>query len=1038
MERPFSSIAPDELKCEYRINPIGIDAKNPRFSWITKCSSHNSFQTAYRLLIASSLQSLLEDKADVWDSGKVNSSESNQIRYSGIDLSSNKTYSWKVRIWNENDVASSWSKPTGFATGLFEQTDWQAKWISHIYFDRQKSPIGFHEGSDKWIWYPFNHSDDKLKTIYLFKSFQIEHLADIESAMLLVTADEKFQLYLNEELIAKSDDEIFSWARPVLVNVKKYMKNGLNSLKVIGSNSYIEKPAFILKLKISFVNGESILIVSDESWKAALESFANEVINARVVAVVGQKPWRLPKAYLRFNPAAYFRKKFRSNKKISRAFVYASALGLYDLRINGKAVSDELLKPAWSDFNNRVYYNCYEITNILKSESENVINVILADGYYSGYCGWERGREYYGKFPAVKLQLMIDNGDCSREIIVTDESWTSSEGPIREADILMGEEYDSKFETLIEDWDSIQTNFNFKNVNVRTDVNSQLIAYCAEPVKVRSELAPQSIWEIGDKKFIIDFNQNFAGFVKLRLQKVGKRKITLRFAEMLNDEGLLYTENLRMARAHDTYNSRGDDEEIWQPMFTYHGFRYVEITGLDEIAEGTVVGVSINSLEEQTANFNSSNEKLNKLFNCILWNQRSNYINIPTDCPQRDERFGWLGDAVSFFNIAAHNFNVSTFYMKWLEQVFNNQREDGSLPPFVPFVDMGVGPVFFNSAGWADAGVITPFLFYEFYNDKILLREFYDRMKKFIYSLEVQSEEYILPNYGYGDWLYQGSETSKSLIATAYFAYDCSLMIRIANTLGYTKDVMYYTKLFKTIKRSFRKTFIDMSGSIINPTQTSSVLSLHFDLLENDERKKTIFFLTQNIIENNYHVTTGFLGLSFLMPVLSSIGRNDLAWRILTNEDFPSWFYMIDHGATTLWERWDSYSPHKGFFDPTMNSFNHCSLGCVGDWLFKGIAGINALEPGFRKFMIKPFSPEGLNTVKATIKTVSGSIKVEWERRENVFLLNVKVPFNTQAIFVIPSSEYEVNKKPIKVKLSEDTVYLEVGSGAYQIRYILN
>ena len=1034
MEKPFSSIAPDELKCEYRINPTGVDAKNPRFSWITKCSSHNSCQTAYRLLISSSLQSLLVDKGDIWDSGKTKSSESNQIRYSGTDLTSNRTYFWKVRIWNENDEASSWSKPTSFATGIFEHTDWQANWISHVYSDVPKSSIDFQEGVDKWIWYPLNNPEDKFKTVYLLKSFQIDVLADIESAKLIVTADEKFQLYLNEEVVAKSDDQIFSWARPVLVDAKKYLRIGLNSLKAIGSNSYVEKPAFILKLKISFLNRESIIIVSDESWKAALESSTNEVVNARVVSVVGEKPWRVPQAGLSFNPAAYLRKNFRLDKKVSRTFVYASALGLYHLRINEKDVSNDLLMPGWSDFNTRVYYNSYDVTKILKSESENAINVILTDGYYSGYCGWERRRGYYGKLPAFKLQLMIDYEDGNSEIIATDESWTSAEGPIREADILMGEVYDSNFETLIENRDSLLTNLKFKNVNIRTDVSPQLTAYCAEPVKVRSELVPQSIWKIGDKKFIIDFAQNFAGFVKLKLQNVGKRKILLRFAEILNDDGSLYTENLRMARAQDTYYSRGDSEEIWQPIFTYHGFRYVEITGLDEIDQNTIVGISINSLREQTAYFTSSNEKLNKLFSCLLWNQRSNYIDIPTDCPQRDERFGWLGDAVSFFNTAAFNFDVSAFYKKWLEQLFNEQREDGSLPPFAPCVDMGVGPVYFNSAGWADAAIITPYLFYEFYNDQSILEKYYEMMKKYIHSLERQSDNHILPSYGYGDWLYRGTETSKSLIATAYFAYDCHLMCKIAAILGYKDDAINYSELFKEIKQSFRKTFINKDGSLTQLTQTSSVLAIHFDLLEAEEKEEVISFLCKDIIDNDYHITTGFLGLSFLMPVLSTIGRNDLAWKVLTNNKFPSWFYMIDNNATTLWERWDSYHPEKGFYDPTMNSFNHCSLGCVGEWLFKGIAGINAIEPGFKKVIIKPFLHDGLTFAKAALKTVYGHLKSEWKRNENNLMLDITIPFNTEVILVLPSYDYEINNGPKLISKESGFTYLEVGSGSYEIR----
>lgn len=1034
MKTKFSAINPVELKCEYKTNPAGINEKHPRFSWTTRYEGYDSYQTSYRILVATSIQNLLLELGDIWDSNKVRSSDSNQIQYSGIDLYSNRTYFWKVRVWNENDEASSWSEPASFTTGLFEQNDWQAKWISHIYSNKPKSTIGFLNGIDKWIWYPFNNSEDKLKTIQLFKTFQLEQVNLIEYAKLLVTADEKYQLYLNEKLVAQSDDKIFSWARPILSDVKDLLNDGSNIMRVIGLNSYVEKPGFILRLEIKFKTGESILIHTDNTWKATVELKETNLADAEEVAIAGEKPWRLPKVGLNFNPAAYFRKAFNTNKKVSRAFVYCSALGLYHLRINGKQVSEDRLTPGWSNFNKCVYYNSYDVTSILNSSKGNVINLILADGYYAGYCGWEKGRGYHGKFPAILLQLMISYNDGSSEVIFTDESWSSSEGPIREADILMGETCDTNYESMIKEWDSFDSeNANFKKVRVLSEIGSELNSYKANGIKIRRELKPHSIKKIGEQKFIIDFNQNFAGFVRLVLRNARNQKIVLRFAEVLNDDGSLYTENIRMARAQDTYIPRGDEEEIWQPLFTYHGFRYVEVSGLDEVDYDTVVGISINSLPEQTGYFASSDEKLNKLFNCILWNQRSNYIDIPTDCPQRDERFGWLGDAVSFFSTAAFNFDVSAFYTKWLDDLFNAQKEDGALPPFAPFVDMGVGPVYFNSAGWADAGIITPYLFYEFYDDQSLLEKYYERMKLFIHSIERQSYNYILPNYGYGDWLNIGQETSKSFIATAYFAYDCTLMSKIASILGHKDDAINYSELFKEIKKSFGKTFINKDGSLAQLTQTATVLAIHFDLLEAEGKEKVISFLSKDIIDNDYHITTGFLGLSFLMPVLSSIGRNDLAWKVLTNNKFPSWFYMIDNHATTLWERWDSYHPEKGFYDPTMNSFNHCSLGCVGEWLFKGIAGINFIEPGFKKVIIKPFLPDGLTFAKASIKTIYGHLKSEWRRNENNLLLDITIPFDTQAIVVLPSYEYEINNISKLINKESGFTYLEVGSGSYEL-----
>jgi len=1033
MLKMFSSVKPVELKCEYKINPTGIDEKHPRFSWITNCECYNSFQTSFRVLIASSIQNLLLELGDVWDSSKVQSSDSTQIQFAGNPLQSNKTYYWQVIVWNENNEPSLWSKPARFSTGLFDKNEWRAKWISHIYREESEQSISFQPGVDKWIWYPLKNPDDKLKTINLHKIFQLDQINLIESAIILVTADEKFRLYFNEKLVAQSDDKIFSWARPVLCDVKDLLKKGSNIIRATGLNSYVEKPGFILRLEIKFKMGKSIFIRSDGNWKAAINNTETNLTNAEVVAIAGEKPWRLPQAGLKLNPASYFRKTFKINKKVLRAFLYCSALGLYHLQINGKQVSEDRLTPGWSDFTKRVYYNTYDITSILNSSKEHVINIILADGYYAGYCGWEKGRSYYGEYPAIKIQLMISYDDGSNDIISTDESWDSSEGPIREADILMGEFYDANYESLIENWDSYYSNINnFKRVKVITNVDPEFTSYKADVVKCRSEVKPYSIKKISERKCIIDFGQNFAGFVRLKISNVSKRKITLRFAEMITGDGSLYTENIRMAKAQDTYISRGDGEEIWQPLFTYHGFRYVEVSGLDKIDNDTIIGISINSLPEQTAYFISSDEKLNKLFNCILWNQKSNYIDIPTDCPQRDERFGWTGDAVSFFKTAAFNFDVSAFYSKWLENVFDAQRNDGALPPFAPVADMGVGPVYFNSAGWADAGIVTPYLFFEFYKDETLLTKYYERMKLFIQSLEKQSNNYVLADYGYGDWLCIGEGTSKSFIATAYFAYDCMLMKKIASILK-SDDAVHYDELFNKIKQAFKKTFLNKDGTLCQITQTAAVLSIHFNLLRAEEKEKAISFLTKNIIENDFHITTGFLGLSFLMPVLSSIGRNDIAWRVLTNNEFPSWFFMIDNGATTLWERWDSFHPERGFYDPTMNSFNHCSLGCVGEWLFTDIAGITALEPGFRKVMVKQFIPKGLTYAKASFKTVHGFIKSEWERSENNLQMNITIPFNTQAVIILPTTEFKLAKKHTVLKKENGCTYLEVGSGKYEI-----
>lgn len=988
---------PRELKCEYKHNPRGIDKTVPRLSWITDCDLSDSIQTAYRILAASSPEKLNTLIPDLWDSGKVPSSESARLLYKGQPLKSNCTYYWQVMIWI-NGIASKWSDPAWFTTGLLNMTDWKAKWISAIPQKKTEPVIYFQPGIDKWIWHPLKKPEQKFKTAILKKCFTLKDTQPVQSAFIIVTADEKFSLYLNNELIAHSDDRIFSWSRPVECDVKNAFKQGQNILKAVVSNSYVEKPGFLLRMQVEYSSGEQFSLSTDKTWFSSFEGIKDvDLTYAEVVAVAGEKPWRVPEAGLRLNPAVELTKSFSIRKKVKQAFINCSALGLYHLDLNGNRINNSKLSPLWSSFHKRAYYNSFDVTDVINN-GLNSVNIILADGYYAGYCGWEKGREYYGKHPAIKLQLIILYEDGTEDTIISDESWSASQGPFREADILMGETYDSA-------WD--KSAGSVCRISVQ-DVDPVMTSYEALPVQERFELKPQKITRTGNKKQLIDFGQNFAGYLRLKLNSAESR-IVLRHSEVLNPDGTLYTENIRMARSQDTYIPKGEDEEVWEPSFTYHGFRYAEITGLDEVNSDTVTGIAVNSLSEQTGFFNSSDEKLNKLFSCILWNQRSNYIDIPTDCPQRDERFGWTGDAVSYLRTAAYNYDVAAFYSKWLNDLFDEQRSDGSLPPFAPLPDMGVGPVYFNSAGWADAGIAVPYWLYHFYNDKEQADRYYERMKLFIESLVRQCKSFMMTDNGYGDWLCSGEPTSKPLISIAYFAYDISLMAALAAVLDHNDDSAYYNELFSKVKKTYRSTFLNRQGSLKNPTQTAAILSLHFNLLDEYERAIAFDFLVKDIIKNNYHTTAGFLGLSFIMPVLNSLNRNDIAWRILTNNEYPSWFNMIDNGATTLWERWDAWHPEKGFFDPTMNSFNHCSLGCVGEWLFSGLAGITPLEPGFKKISIKPYFPEDLSFVEASFKSVYGTIRSHWKKTDSNIEMNITIPFNTTAEIILPGLQKKLN-----------------------------
>lgn len=1022
---PFVFAKPSELRCEYKINPLGIDIRQPRFDWIIDYGGYNSAQNAYRIIVS---LYRLNDKENsvVWDSDKVYTSESCQIIYKGDGLQSNSHYSWKVMIWNERNEPSRWSDSSSFSTGLFNPDEWVAKWISHEYEQHCNDDFVFDPEIDKWIWAPLSGIQNNFENHHFEKIFILPEIQQIHKASLLVTADEGFTLSINNNQVTESDKKIFSWTRPKYLDVKIYLVEGTNTITAKCFNTYLDKPGFILKLVIRYSTGKEICISSDGSWTARLQGNENvsDNTNAVVVASAGDKPWRIPSVKISCNPAAYFKKVFSIETNILQAYAYCSVMGLYNLSIDGNQITEDLLTPGWSDFNKRVYYNTYDITTQLKLSTEHIINIIVADGYYAGYCGWEKGRSYYGRYPALQFQIVIDYENGKREIIKSDESWLSSEGPIREADILMGEVYDATFVQLIN---------SYKPVTVLNHIDIEHTWYNGEAVRKRFELSAVSIKMIENEKYIVDFGQNLAGFARLKLCNVGKRKITLRFAEVLNEDGTLYTENLRMARARDIYYSSGSEEEIWEPKFTYHGFRYVEITGLNEIPENTLTAIAINSLPEQTIEFITSDENVNKLYNCILWNQRSNYIDIPTDCPQRDERLGWTGDSVSFFRTAAYNYNVAAFYSKWLIDLFDAQREDGALPPIAPLPDLGVGPIHYAAAGWADAGIVVPYYLYYYYNDIRVLEKYYTNMKSYINYLENNCTDFILPEHGYGDWL-STEETSKSFLSTLYFLYDCMLMEKISLVINNHSDSLYFAELYQRIKLSAQRKFFTEEDKLIEETQTSLILALAFGLIEKEKNLEAVNLLIDNVSSANIHVATGFLGLSFLMPVLSSLGQNETAQKILLQTEFPSWMFMINNGATTLWERWDSYHPEKGIYDPLMNSFNHCSLGCVGEWFYNSLAGLSLDTPGFKCAKIKPFMTNRFEFVKLSYKTPYGFYKCEWNRSGRKYNLNITTPFNAEAEIIIPSMFVD-SGEAILHKIENGNSIYKVGSGYYEFRF---
>ncbi|MCL4831810.1 MAG: family 78 glycoside hydrolase catalytic domain [Caldilineaceae bacterium] len=782
-------------------------------------------------------------------------------------------------------------------------------------------------------------------------------------------------------------------------------------------------------------------------------------------------------------PAPYLRKAFRLSAKVKAARLYITALGLYECTINGKPVGEDVFNPGWTDYNKRVQYSVYDVTRLLKSE-ENVIGVILGDGWAAGYVGMGARQNYVDR-PRLLAQLEVTFADGSSQRIGSDRTWKHQFGPLLENDLIMGEAYDARL--AMPGWDT--NGFDdkgWRRVQAFGKWPGQLVATNGPTVRRIEEIKPiADPVEKGSfisRSAIFDLGQNMVGRVRFQGSAPAGTTVTLRFAEVLDAEGNLYTTNLRAARATDYYTFQGVKDgkgvEVWEPKFTFHGFRYVEVGNYPgTVDRDTITGVVLHSEMAQTGDFSCSDPLLNQLQHNILWGQKGNFVDVPTDCPQRDERLGWTGDIQVFARTAAFNMDVAGFMRKWAQDVADSQSPEGMIPAVVPIAF----PMLDGGPAWADAAVICPWTMYLCYGDRGILADHYAVMTKFMDWLQTVSPGHIrcAPEFegwpGFGDWLSINAATPRDLIGTAFLAYDASLMAQIADVLGKTQDAERYRQLFADVKRAFgnryliggklaenpppasqRRQMMDGADSIsrgnlkavdygpissevfntdlFTPTQTAYVLALHFDLLPESLRGQAVTELVADIERRDGHLSTGFVGAPYLPHVLSSNGRLDVAYQLLQQTSWPSWLYSVTQGATTIWERWDGYTEDNGFQDPGMNSFNHYAYGSIGAWLYNTVAGIeiDPQQPGYKHFVLRPQPGGGLTQAEGRLQTRYGEIVSRWEFSDHQFGWTVIVPPNTSATVHLPGKIDSVVRQ--NGKIVEGRVQ-EVGPGEY--RYVV-
>lgn len=881
------------LRTEYRKNPMGIDAAEPRLSWKVMSSKRNVMQSGYQVRVGTDSAGLQAGKAIVWDSGEQKSDASVFVRYKGALLKSGTRYYWQVRIRDNQGNKSAWSDVNSWHTGLRSAEEWSAQWI--------------------------------------------------------------------------------------------------------GSSS------------------------------------------ADTLA----------------GPSPIFRKVFATEGKVKSAVLYITAHGLYEAQLNGRRIGSDQLAPGWTSYHKRLLYQSYEVTDLMK-DGQNAIGFTLGDGWYRGFLAFDRRRNFYGKRLSALAQLVIEYTNGTKKTINSDDSWKYSTGPILFSDLYNGEIYDARLEK--ERWSTANYNdAGWRKAQV-IDADKGLLESSISPLaKKQEQFKVIKVIKTPKGETVLDFGQNLVGWVSFKLSGKAGSYIQLEHGEVLDKAGNFYDANLRHARQHVKYIFKGSGVESYEPHFTYQGFRYVKLTGdFAKIDPLSFKAIAVYSDMDPTGTFNTSNALLNQLQHNIEWGQKGNFMDVPTDCPQRDERLGWTGDAQVFFRTAAFNMDVAGFFTKWMKDVASDQLKNGSIPFVVPNVlnenDAG-------STGWGDVATIIPWNMYIAYGDKEILANQYSSMKAWVDFMTSKSKDDLWnTGFHFGDWLFyrpnddndgRSAITDKYLIAQAFYAHSTQLLMNTAKVLGKKDDEAQYAALLGRIKKAFLKEYVTPNGRMVSGSQTAYVLALNFDMLPENLRPQAVEFLVRNIESYGNHLTTGFLGTPYLCHVLSRFDRTDVAYRLLLQETYPSWLYPVKMGATTIWERWDGIKQDGSFQTTDMNSFNHYAYGAIGDWMYRVMAGLDTDEsaPGYKKIRIAPKPGGNISHAAAQLETLYGLAVSDWKTDNGVFKLKVVIPANTTAEIRLPGAakaavtEGGTALNAIKgfSRISEqgNDLTFNTGSGTYQFEYRL-
>lgn len=1061
-ETAVGAIRPAQLRCEYRADPVGMDVLQPRLSWVlepTQPQARGLRQAAFRVLVATGHHALDREQGDLWDTGRVASDQQVQLAYAGRQLTSRQHCFWKVQVWDQDGNVSKWSESATWTMGLLQPADWRATWIADpdmaIQLARRSPRNGYHTeiaktaDSPKWVaidlgtpkafeavrLFPARPYDWQPDTTgFLFPSrFTIEAASrpDFSDAQVLV--DHTVTPLPNPGTNAPS----FAFA-PTRARFVRLAAASLPQ-RDPGNFAFALAEMQVLQGNDNLANGAKVTALD------SIETGAWSTTNLTEGVLETVHP-STPAAL----PATSARKDFAVPGPVRRATVYVSALGVYELRLNGRRVGDQLLAPEWTSYRKRVSYQTYDVTRLLRV-GQNTLAALVGEGWYAGRL-MAVGPFPYGSQPRLLVQLEVENADGSLTRVVSDDSWrVTSAGPIRSSGIYDGEDYDARRDHG--GWD--MPGFNdtaWNRAQCCASELPQLVWLPNEPIRVTRELLPIRLTQPRPGVYVFDLGQNMVGWC--HIQGVGRagEPVTVRHAEMLNEDGTLYTANLRGAPQVDRYTPRADGLFHFEPRFTYHGFRYVELTGLAQPpSTHSVLGRVFHSTSPAVGAFECSDPSLNQLMRNILWTQRSNLMSSPNDCPQRDERFGWMGDIQVFAQTAIFNMDLAAFFTKFARDTRDDQADDGRFPDFAPHPG-DPNRSFSGAPAWADAGVIVPWRAYQNYADTRILADQFEAACRWVEYIRRNNPDLVWVtgrNNDYNDWLNgdwvkqagwpaKGGSVSNEVFATAFFAHSTELVSRMAEALGRNDDARRYRDLFDRIKGVFCERFVEADGMIKGDTQAAYALALHFNLLPNELRPQAARHLVDNIRRYQTHLSTGIQTTHRALLELARHDHTDVGWQLLTNRSFPGWLYMVDNGATTIWERWDGYVKGRGFQDAGMNSFNHWAFGAVGEWVWRHIVGLNPddTQPGWKHFTIAPRPGGGVTWARGRYYSIRGEISSDWRIEAGTLTLRVTVPPSTSATIFVPATRPEhVTETGLPAQTAPGVKFLraEKSAAVYQV-----